>query len=146
MRRLRGIAGLGIFIAIVGIGLRPSPPGVWLEDDLALSCLFSVRGPIAPPANVVVVSIDKTSADQLGLTKTVWPPPRHIHASVIRRLSLHGVSAIVMDVFFRDRRTVAEDDDLANAISESGRVALFESAERLNYGGSEIIQTRAPIA
>ena len=146
MRRLRGVAGLGIFIAIVGIGLRPTAPGVWLEDDLALSWLFRVRGPVAPPANVVVVSIDKTSADQLGLTQTVWPPPRHIHASVIRRLTLHGVSAIIMDVFFRDRRTVAEDDDLANAISESGRVALFESAERLNYGGGEIIQTRAPIA
>ncbi len=145
MRRFRSVLGLGIVIAAIGIGLRPTGVGVWLEDEFALPCLFTVRGPVEPPRNVVVVSIDKTSADQLGLRKDEWPPPRHIHARVIRSLSRHGVSAIIMDVFFKDQRTLAEDDDLAHAIAESGKVALFESVDRLRYNGSEIIQTRSPI-
>src|SRR6185369_3108895 len=97
MRKFRRVVGLGIVSAVIAIGVRPTAIGVWLEDDLALQCLFAVRGPIKPPRDVVVVSIDKTSADQLGLKKDVWPPPRHIHAGVIRSLSRHGVSAIVMD-------------------------------------------------
>lgn len=145
MRRFRSVLGLGIVIAAIGIGLRPTGVGVWLEDEFALACLFTVRGPVEPPRNVVVVSIDKTSSDQLGLRKDEWPPPRHIHAGVIRSLSRHGVSAIIMDVFFKDQRTLAEDGDLAQAIAESGKVALFESVERLRYNGSEIIQTRSPI-
>ena len=146
MRRFRRIVGLAVTIASIGIGLRPTAIGVWLEDDLALQWLFSVRGPVEPPRNVVVVSIDKTSSDQLGLRTDVWPPSRHIHASVIRSLSRHNVSAIILDVFFKDRRTLAEDNDLSNAIAESGKVALFESVDRLRYGGSDIVQTRSPIS
>jgi adenylate cyclase len=144
MRRLRKALGLGVAIAAIGIALRPTAVGVRLEEDLGLRWLFTVRGPVEPPGGVVVVSIDKSSSDQLGLTET-WPPSRHVHASVLRSLSRHGVSAIIMDVFFKVRRTPAEDDDLANAIAESGRVALFESVDRLRYSGGEIVQTRSPI-
>lgn len=146
MRRFRRVVGLGIVSALIALGLRPTAIGVWLEDGLALKCLFAVRGTIKPPRDVVVVSIDKTAADQLGLKKDLWPPPRHIHADVVRSLSRHGVSAIVMDIFFKDRRTLDEDQDLANAIAESGKVALFESIDRLNYGAGEIVQTRSPIS
>jgi adenylate cyclase len=146
MRRLRRVVGLAVFIAIIGIGLRPTAIGVWLEDDLALQWLFAIRGPVKPPSNVVVVSIDKGSSDQLGLNKESWPPPRHIHANVVRALSRQGVSAIIMDVFFKDPRTVAEDQDLANAIAESGKVALFERVDRLKYGAGEIVQRRSPIS
>jgi adenylate cyclase len=146
MPRLRRVVGVGVLIAIIGIGLRPTAIGVWLEDHLALAWLFSVRGPVEPPANVIVVSIDKSSSDQLGLKKDSWPPPRHVHASVVRSLSRLGVAAIVMDVFFKDRRTPAEDEDLAKAIAESGKVALFENVDRLNYAGGEIVQRRSPIS
>ncbi len=146
MRRLRRVVGLAVFIAIIGVGLRPTAIGVWLEDDLALRWLFAVRGPAEPPPNVVVVSIDKSSSDQLGLRKDGWPPPRQIHASVVRSLSRHGAAAIMMDVFFKDRRTVPEDQDLADAIAESGKVALFERVDRLKYGAGEIVQRRSPIS
>lgn len=145
MFRLRKVVGLGVVIAAIGIGLRPTAIGVRLEEELGLQWLFTVRGPVEPPRGVVVVSIDKTSSDQLGLKKEDWPLPRHVHASVIRSLSRHGVSAVMMDVFFRVRRTSAEDDDLADAIAQSGKVALFESVDRLKYSGGEIVQTRSPI-
>jgi adenylate cyclase len=145
MPRLRRVVGLGALIAAIGIGLRPTGVGVWLEEDLGLRWLFTVRGPVEPPREVVVVSIDKTSSDQLGLRKEDWPPPRHVHASVVRSLSRHGVSAIMMDVFFRVHRSPAEDDDFAKAITESGTVTLFESVDRIRYRGGEVVQMRSPI-
>jgi adenylate cyclase len=145
MHRFRKAVVLGVVIAAVGIGVRPTAVGVRLEEDLGLRWLFTVRGPVEPPRSVVVVSIDKTSSDQLGLKKEDWPPSRHVHASVIRSLTRHGVSAIVMDVFFRVRRTPAEDNDLAEALAESGKVTLFESVERLRYTGVDIVQMRSPI-
>ena len=51
----------------------------------------------------------------------------------------------MMDVFFRARRTPAQDDDLAQAMVESGKVTLFEAVDRIRYAGSEIVQTRSPI-
>ena len=145
MRRFRKAVGLGFLIAAIAIALRPTPVGLRIEEELALRWLFTVRGPVDPPRGVVVVSIDKPSSDQVGLTKEEWPPPRHVHASVVRSLSRHGVSAIMMDVFFKVRRTTADDDDLARAMAESGKVALFESVDRIRYAGGEIVQTRLPI-
>jgi adenylate cyclase len=146
VRVLRKFAVLGFFIAVTGVTLRPTPAGARLEEDFALRGLFAVRGPVDPPPGVVVVSIDRTSADQLGLRRDEWPPPRHVHAAVIRRLAREGASVIVMDVFFRVRRTPAEDEDLAAAMAESGQVVLFERVDRLRYASGEIVvQNRSPI-
>src|SRR5687768_2250102 len=129
MPRFRKAIGLGMFIAALAIALRPTPLGVRLEDDVARRWLFAGRGPVEAPPGVAVVSIDKTSSDQLGLAKDDWPPPRHVHAAVVRSLTRLGASAIVMDVFFRASRDPAADTDLAAAMAESGKVAVFERVE-----------------
>ncbi len=146
MAWLRRVVTFGMLIAAVGVGLSLSPAGAALEDNWGLTWLFQVRGPVAPPPNIFVVSIDKTSSDQLGLDKDLWPLPRHIHAAVVRSLAMRGVSTIVMDIFFRVPRSAAEDADLADAIARSGRVVLFESVGRQQLLRDEIVQTREPIA
>lgn len=153
MPRLWKALILGLIVGAIGVILRPTGVGVRLEEDLGLRWLFAVRGSLDPPRDVVVVTIDKTSAQQidkasahrLGLDTEQWPPPRHVHANVIRALSRRGVSAIMMDVFFRVPRSAAEDDDLARAIGESGRVTLFERVDRFRFSDTETIQTRSPI-
>jgi len=145
MARFRKIVALGITVAALAIALRPTPVGMRLENDLARRWLFAVRGPVEPPPGIAVISIDKSSSDQLGLAKEDWPPPRHVHAGVVRSLTALGAAAIVMDVFFRTARDPAGDADLAAAIAESGKVALFERLERLKYPGGEIVQLRSPI-
>jgi adenylate cyclase len=145
MAGFRKAVGLAIFIAALGIVLRPTEVGVRLEEDLARRWLFAVRGAVDPPADVAVISIDKTSYDQHGLNKEDWPPPRHVHASVVRSLTRRGVSAIILDIFFRSQRNPAEDADLAAAMAESGKVALFERVDRLKYSTGEIVQLRSPI-
>ena len=50
-----------------------------------------------------------------------------------------------MDVFFKVPPDSAEDDELADAIAQSGNVALFECVDRIKFKGGEVVQTRSPI-
>ena len=77
-----------------------------------------------------MVSIDKGSAQQLGMEPRAWPPPRYIHAAIVRSLHRHGVSAIVMDVWFEGHRVPADDDELARSMAESGNVVLVQRVDR----------------
>ena len=77
--RLRKSILLGLFVGALGMLLRPTSIGVRLEEEVGLRALFAFRGPIAPPPDVVVVSVDKGSAQQLGMEPDAWPPPRRIH-------------------------------------------------------------------
>jgi len=115
--------------------LRPTSIGVRLEEEVGLRALFAFRGPVAPPPDVVVVSVDKGSAQQLGMEPDAWPPPRRIHAAIIRSLHRHGVSAIIMDVWFEGHRDPADDDDLARAMAESGNVVLVQRVDRPRVPG-----------
>lgn len=125
--------------------MRPSGLGLRLEEDVGLPWLFALRGRVAPPPDVVIVSIDKSSAQQLGMDTTEWPPPRHIHARLIRSLQRRNVSAIVMDVWFERYRAPENDDDLARAMAESGNVVLVQRIDRARVLGpgvsSELLQS-----
>ncbi len=135
---------MGLLIGAMGVALRLTPVGALLEDS-SLRWLFAARGPIPPPPAVVVVTIDKTSAEQLGLDARQWPPSRRVYDDLIRSLSRRRVSAIVMDVFFREGRPGSEDPGLADAMTTSGKVALVEKVERMTLPHGEIIDTiRSP--
>ena len=123
---------------MLGMFLRPTSLGVRLEEEVGLRWLFAVRGPVSPPPDVVVVSIDKGSAQQLGMEPRVWPPPRYIHAAIIRSLHRHGVSAIVMDVWFEGHRVTADDDELARAMAEAGNVVLVQHLDRSRVPGAGV--------
>jgi adenylate cyclase len=133
--RLRKSILLGLFVGALGMLLRPTSIGVRLEEEVGLRALFAFRGPVAPPPDVVVVSVDKGSAQQLGMEPDAWPPPRRIHAAIIRSLHRHGVSAIIMDVWFEGHRDPADDDDLARAMAESGNVVLVQRVDRPRVPG-----------
>ena len=62
----KGLA-LGTATGIVGLLISALPFGQNLEENVGLDWLFKLRGVRQPPAEVVVVSIDKASADALDL-------------------------------------------------------------------------------
>ena len=66
---LKGLA-LGTAIGIVGLLISALPFGQNLEENVGLDWLFKLRGVRQPPAEVVVVSIDKASADALEAAPT----------------------------------------------------------------------------
>ncbi len=121
---------LGLVVGLVGAIFGLSPPGIAFEETLGLSWLFLLRGPIAPPANVAVVALDKRSAANLGLPAEPQRWPRSVQARIIRAIDRAGASTIAVDLIFSEHTRPAEDAALATAIAEAGRVILFKQLER----------------
>ena len=126
MRRLTRACAIGLAVGGLGALLAVTQLGGAIEERFGLSWLFSVRGPLAPPADTLVVSLDRESAERLGLPERISEWPRALHARLIERLNAAGASVIVFDVIFNRPRDPEQDRALAQAIADSGRVVLFE--------------------
>ncbi len=128
-RRLIPGTVIGAIVAVAGVVLWLSPPGSWLEEQIGLKWLFSVRGPVEAPADVVVVSIDRRSAVALGHDPGLAIWPREVHAELVRTLAELGAATIAFDIAFRDEGNSRTDAELADAIVQSGQVVLIEWLE-----------------
>ena len=117
---------LGLGTGILGILLSLLPFVLELEENAGLDWLFTTRGSRTPPADVVIVSIDRHSSDILGLPEEPENWPRAVHARLVERLVTAGAAVIVFDIFFREPRTPEGDAALAAAIDAAGNVILFE--------------------
>ena len=122
---LKGLA-LGAGTGIVGLLISVLPFGVQLEQNFGLDWLFGLRGARQPPGDVVVISIDKASADALDLPNKPWKWPRALHASLIEKLAQANARVVAFDVFFEEPQLAADDHAFARAIEEAGNVVLFE--------------------
>lgn len=123
--RLGRAAILGVLTGILGIIILLTF-GYKLEDDIGLALLFHLRGERHPPSDVVVVSLDRPSSDQLGLNYNHSEWPRSYHARLVQSLAAAGASVIAFDVFFGERRSAEDDDVFAAAIGKAGNVVLTE--------------------
>src|SRR5713101_4280048 len=91
---------LGLLIGTLGLLLSFLPFWLDLEEQVGLGLLFSLRGSRPAPDDVVVVSIDRVSADALGELPTdpvKWP--RSLHAQLTENLVRAGAKVIAFDVF-----------------------------------------------
>jgi len=116
---------LGILTGLFGILAASLPLLQAMEENTGLDLLFKLRGTRTPPPAVVVVGIDKQSAQVLDLPEEPAGWPRSIHARLVDSLAQAGASVIVLDIFFREPRKPEEDRMLAQAIRDAGRVVLF---------------------
>jgi adenylate cyclase len=126
MAKWAKLCGLGLGTAGLGVALALTPLGVTIEERFGLSWLFWLRGALEAPADAVVVSLDRESAERLGLPEKISDWPRDVHARLVERLAAAGASVIVFDVMFNRRRAPAQDRALAQAIAAARRVVLFE--------------------
>jgi adenylate cyclase len=114
----------------LGLLLSFVPAGLDLEESIDLFVLFGLRGPSPPPADVVVVSVDKASAEALGLPFDVARWPRSVHAQLTDNVARAGAAVIVFDIFFEHARPGDEDAVLADAIARAGKVVLSKYLAR----------------
>src|ERR1043166_653403 len=126
MAGLRKTCLFGLAIGVLGVILGLVPAIKTAEENIGLDLLFRLRGPRTPPSNVVVVSIDRDSADRLDVSEKPEQWPRTLHAQLVEKLNRAGVSVIVFDVYFADPHPEAEDDAFAAAIKKSQNVILAE--------------------
>ena len=126
MAKWAKLCGLGLGTAGLGAALALTPLGVAIEERFGLSWLFWLRGALEAPAEAVVVSLARESAERLGLPERISDWPRDVHARLIERLAEADASVIVFDVMFNRQRAPAQDRALAQAIAAARRVVLFE--------------------
>lgn len=121
---------LGTVIGAAGALFALTPLGMDFEENVGLTWLFKIRGPVDPPSQVAVVGIDRASADALGLPKQPRKWPRSLHAQLIDNLVRRGASVIAFDMILDTPGNPVEDAALAASIGDAGRVVLFEHLER----------------
>ncbi|MEW6720727.1 MAG: adenylate/guanylate cyclase domain-containing protein [Thermodesulfobacteriota bacterium] len=135
-RIVKGIL-LGIATGVLGLLAGLAPEWTDLEERLGLEILFRLRGPRSPPSEVVVVGIDRESADTLDLDDDCRKWPRSLHARLTERLAAGGAAVIAFDVFFEDPASEGQDRVFAQAMRKAGNVLLCErlKVEKLPYMG-----------
>ena len=117
---------LACTIGMAGALVIATPKLLEFEEEAGLDWLFLLRGPIEPPPDVVVVSIDSESAAALELRLDPQDWPRSLYAEAIERLSTAGAAVTAVDLSFQQARDPGEDQMLANSIREAGNVILLE--------------------
>ena len=95
---------------------------------------------MSAPADVAVVSLDRRSAEELGLPAKPRDWPRGIFARLIERLVELKASVVVFDLVLDRPRDPADDAALAAAIAAAKRVVLFEFLD----GNNRPIESGAP--
>jgi adenylate cyclase len=133
VRALRRASLTGAGVALLGILVMLSPVGLVLEERFGLSWLFWTRGPVAAPADVAVVSLDRSSAEELGLPAQTRDWPRRVFARLLERLVELDASVVVFDLVLDRPRGAADDAALAAAIEAADRVVLFEFLDRTEW-------------
>ena len=101
-----------------------------LESSLGLNSLFKLRGPISPPDDFVMITMNHKSAEELNLPMPTDRWSRNIHADLIDRLATAGAKLIVVDIAFRGARDELEDQNLSRSIAKAGNVVLFNYLQR----------------
>jgi adenylate cyclase len=89
--------------------------------------LFALRGVRQAPADVVIVSIDRESAEAFNLPDDPRKWPRSIHKSLVEKLHSGGAAVIAFDVMFAEQNSSREDNLFAEALKKTRNTVLCES-------------------
>ncbi len=132
------VAGVGV--AVLGAALTALPWFWPLQESFDLWVLFRLRGPQAPPDDIVLVTIDQQSSERIALPadpearercldlrvgetpashERLPPPhlvmrwPRCLHGLAVRALAAGGARVIALDISFRPLAPPGSDNEPA---------------------------------
>ena len=95
----------------------------------------SLRGAVAPSADIAIIAIDDKSIAELGR----FPWTRSQYVRLLERLSAANAKVLLVDAFFSERETPGIDRAFAAAIKKAGNVVLavpFDFDKQLQVIGS----------
>jgi adenylate cyclase len=128
--RVQNAIVLALITAGIAMLLALSPVARIMEEEFGLRWLFTLRGPLPPPPEVAIVSLDRQSARRLGLPPQVRLWPRSLRAGLITELKKRGATAIAIDLTLETPTDEIQDGALTRAISASRSVVLVEALEK----------------
>ena len=123
---------MGLLIAAVAFGLTLAFSNLSFFSFIeikGLDLLFTLRGPLTTPNQIVIVAIDEPSIAEI---KNQWPWPRSLHAKLIEQLNKAGAKVIGVDILFSEPSESAEDQAFARALREAGNVVLVSALAVVN--------------
>jgi adenylate cyclase len=126
MSHLSKAITLGLIIGVAGLLISLIPFWSDIEENVGLDLLFRLRGERKAPTDVVIVSIDKASADSLNLPDDPSKWSRSLYARLIDNLVKEGAAVIAFDMLFHYDRSLKEDTTFAEAIRKAQNVVLCE--------------------
>ncbi len=126
MRRLLKVTVAGMVVGTLGVIISITPFGKELEENAGLHLLFKMRGVRRAPPEVIVITLDKSSADHFNLPTAPRKWPRALHAGLISKLIDKKPAVIAFDLIFSDPGLPGQDNALAEAIRKAGNVVLVE--------------------
>lgn len=112
----------------------------WLERQTQ-TFFFEIRGPVAPPAEIVVLAIDETSLSQGEFYHSdpekfselepiqTWPWKRTAYATAIEKLLAAGARSVTLDIIFASSSSYGQADDqrLAQALQRHPQQVVLAS-------------------
>jgi serine/threonine-protein kinase len=113
-----------IAVAALAAGSITALDRIGVGDGLELESVdarFRIRGPITPPADVVLVQVDETTLSEM---QQRWPFPRAVQADLIDRLAVAKPRAIAIDLQYTEPTNEDDDNALIDAIDNADRVVL----------------------
>jgi adenylate cyclase len=146
-RRLRLLLLAATLLLATAAALLVTTGALGDRAELAtVDARFSLRGPLAPPEEIVVVGIDDRTFDELPDRLARFPFDRHVFAKVLQEVDRGGARAIVYDVQFTERQGDTPEDDAAdNALIEASRAAgnaVFSTTEVGEGGATKVFGDR----
>lgn len=152
------LSGICVAIAAGAVGLNLGIVNL-LERDVQ-SLFFELRGPLTPPEDIVILTIDEESLaqgqyyledpDRYAALKPIesWPWQRQAYGQVIERLMDAGAKAIALDVLFPAPSAYGEADDAAFAkvLKRYGdRIVLAANYNNINLRQGDLTQPSLPL-
>ena len=128
------IFAVGTGLAVLGIALAATPWGQSVETGLGLDALFRLRGAVPPPQDVLIVSIDRRSADYFDLPNQPRKWPRSLHGELVEELAERGASVVAFDLDLRESRDAKDDQAFADAVARAGNVLLLSYLNAETFG------------
>jgi adenylate cyclase len=143
MSRLRKAAVLGLVMGIAGVLLSFVRFAGDLEEGLGLHMLFKLRGTRQPPSDVLVISMDRTSADAFNFPEDPRKWSRTLHARLVEMLAKQGAAVIAFDIIFDENHFPREDKAFSEAIEKARNVVLCRYLKSDKVFVSDHVKTNA---
>jgi serine/threonine protein kinase/CHASE2 domain-containing sensor protein len=116
---------VGVWALLAATATATQSPLAQLLESQGETLLFELRGPVAPPQNIVILAMDDASMNQGTQFYTTdpvkyayleplarWPWQRTAYAEVIDRLMQAGARAVALDILFDASSSYGSEDDL----------------------------------
>jgi adenylate cyclase len=113
-----------LLIGIAGAFFSHTDMGSDFEEEVGLTWLLKFRGPLPPPEDIVLISIDEASAEMLHLPDDPEKWPRSFYAKLIEKINQQNPALIALNIHFGVDREQTSDRMLAQAMSAKKNVIL----------------------